>query len=105
MAFTRANSYDPHDPITLNQRVQGSSPCAPTNKIWHFERTKSASDDLMSSRGNLWGNVSAAWCDELEPHTGKGAGGQERRLTLGVQMKRFWLEMFNQTYLSRPETG
>jgi len=21
------------DPITLNQRVQGSSPCAPTNKI------------------------------------------------------------------------
>jgi hypothetical protein len=61
----------------------------------------------MSSRGNLWGNVSAAWCDELEPHTGKGTGGQERRLALGgkIQMNRFWLVMFNQTYLSRRETG
>jgi hypothetical protein len=36
-AFTRfKNLYDPLrlcDLITLNQRVQGSSPCAPTNKI------------------------------------------------------------------------
>src|SRR5262245_36960619 len=37
----------------------------------------------MCWRGNLWGNSSAAWCDELEPHTGKGADDQERRLALG----------------------
>jgi hypothetical protein len=69
--------------ITLNQRVQGSSPCAPTSKIQRVWRREIIA---LTTRGNPWGNGSAAWCDELEPHTGKGAGGQERRLALsGIQ--------------------
>jgi len=43
----------------------------------------STSEDPHACGGNPWGNGSAAWCDELEPHTGKGAGSQERRPALG----------------------
>jgi hypothetical protein len=61
--------------VTLNQRVQGSSPCAPTSKIVVWRREIIA----LTTRGNPWGNGSAAWCDELESRTGKSAGGQALR--------------------------
>jgi hypothetical protein len=42
---------------TLNQRVQGSSPCAPTSKINNLDPIAALSTKLKSIAGNILGNI------------------------------------------------
>ena len=44
--------------LTLNQRVQGSSPWAPTNKIKNLDGRSDLQENRMGSWGNQWGNSS-----------------------------------------------
>jgi hypothetical protein len=44
--------------LTLNQRVPGSSPGAPTNKINDLAAKTERRATRAGSWGNLWGNVS-----------------------------------------------
>jgi hypothetical protein len=44
--------------VTLNQRVPGSSPGAPTNKINHLTENMERRAIELGSRGNQWGNSS-----------------------------------------------
>jgi len=46
--------------LTLNQRVLGSSPSAPTNQIKDLRGLDHREDPLKSDWGNCWGNVPAS---------------------------------------------
>jgi hypothetical protein len=46
----------PLEQLTLNQRVQGSSPCAPTNKINSLHRNKKSAHIELRPRGNSRGS-------------------------------------------------
>jgi hypothetical protein len=47
------------EPMTLNQRVQGSSPCAPTSIIKDLGQKIKAAVTRKGSQGNPWGNIRA----------------------------------------------
>src|ERR1700675_3834636 len=51
------NGYALMEQLTLNQRVQGSSPCAPTNKNNYLAGKTDRQETRISWRGNLWGKV------------------------------------------------
>jgi hypothetical protein len=40
--------------LTLNQRVQGSNPCTPTNKIRHLEGLRRKAASQKSRLGSTW---------------------------------------------------
>src|SRR4051794_11639885 len=42
---------------SLNQRVQGSSPCAPTNKFKMLKGDRGRREGHRTVQGNNWGNI------------------------------------------------
>ena len=59
--FSPQSGEKPHlinvEELTLNQRVQGSSPCAPTNKINILGPRCGLSNELARPIGNILGNI------------------------------------------------
>ena len=47
------------DPLTLNQRVQGSSPCAPTNKI-------NILAEIFRKRPRVWNMFQTMWTSGID---------------------------------------
>jgi hypothetical protein len=55
--------------LTLNQRVQGSSPCAPTNEIKDFSPSFPAEIAVTCLRGNVSGNKLQVSCPTTRVRT------------------------------------
>ena len=89
--------------LTLNQRVAGSSPAAPTNEINHLSRSPSERFTLTSAAvytfGSSWFTVRAASSSTI-------ASRARRRFSvyLNAISAVLWLIMLSILYQSRPSS-
>src|SRR5215208_7516296 len=60
LSFTSNALFSQGEKLTLNQRVQGSNPCTPTNKIKHLGRLWAKAASQKSRLGSTWEGVGYA---------------------------------------------